>query len=175
MLPKYVLKVTEWPTRIFQDSKEEPLVSWHVCQDEEEVDKLIESYGRPGFGQPLARVSYEKYFMGMVLRGTVEAEPITMLEMALEFLADEPRVNVALKGQYWDPKAVYWDSRGNSFAIVKPPTDPPTNNKRAISQQGVLLLSINGHGEVRWSVDKGCATWSENNEAVEHFGLTWAD
>lgn len=176
MPPKYLLKITEWPRPYFSDSDVEPLISYHPCTDEAEADAYIQDAGRPGFGKQVTRVIYEKYMIATIPRGSVEAEPITMLEGALDYhvVAGESRVNVKLYGRRQDGPSVFWDSRENSFAIVKPNAGHE-NDRRFVSDQGVVLVSINGIGEIRWTVQGRDARCPENLEAVNHFRLTWGE
>lgn len=176
MTPKYLLKITEWTEPLFDGQPSEPFVSWQPCMDEAEADAYIQGAERPGFGKKVTRIQYEKYMIGAVPRGTIEADPITLLEGALEFhtVDGQRRVNVKLYGQYHDGPSVFWDSRENSFAIVKP-SEEQEEDGRFVSDQGVLLVCINGIGEVRWTVDRLCAGYDEHKEAVSHFKLTWGN
>jgi hypothetical protein len=81
------------------------------------------------------------------------------------------KVSIGLRGKGWDPACVFWDSYGNSFCLVYPPDNAP---KELVSDQGVMLLSINGIGEIRWDVDYALCERPENIEAVRHFGLTYS-
>jgi hypothetical protein len=73
---------------------------------------------------------------------------------------------------YWSPQR-WRDENGrlepaggfNSFCLV----ENPDGRWVARSGERVSLLSINGIGEIRWSVEPGSEHYGEG--AVEHFGL----
>ncbi len=81
------------------------------------------------------------------------------------------RVDVNLRGRGSDPKGVYWNPEGNSFAVVMPRAGEKAD-ERLTWDQGVMLLSINGMGEIRWDVDPDGYPMPENEDAIAHFGLT---
>ncbi len=81
-------------------------------------------------------------------------------------------VDVALKSERNPgPDTVYWSPRKptgggyNSFVVVADERGPFVTSDGA----RVALISINGIGEIRWSVDRS-GSWAEGS--IEHFALT---
>lgn len=146
--------------------------SWYPLHTREEVDQIIAHADRPGFGKEYASVEYRVFDITLMQSDstTYSLKPVTLLDVAHEFGGHG--VKVGLKGKGWDGAAVFWDTRGNSFAVVKPKPEQE-GDKRVVSDQGVILVSINGIGEVRWTVFATQGGWDENKEATAHFGLTW--
>lgn len=101
-----------------------------------------------------------------------------------------PRVTVRLEDHYTTPD-IYWSARYNSYVLAEVRSDAtPFEQRQAINWNGrkVMLVSVNGAGEVRWTVDQGaidCALRDEKEEwwervngdgkeqlaAARHFGL----
>ena len=142
--------------------------SWFTLETEKQLAELP-NYEKCGFGQDYESVTYR---VQEITRTSPVSDftitPTTVKDEALRFRS-EGGVDIGLRGKGWDPKSVYWDTRGNSFAVVTPLPD----HERIVSEQGVVLCSINGIGEVRWTVYGPAARYAENAEAVDHFGLSW--
>jgi hypothetical protein len=174
-MPRYLVEqTTVLSPRWKGDSsteEERTIVSWFSLTDEAQVRELP-SYEACGFGTKNERVSYVVHTIASTGSADMGVTPRTVKDEALRFRSSEGGVDVGLKGKGWDPKGVYWDTRGNSFAVVLPLPEHE-GNRSYVSNEGVLLCSINGIGEVRWTVYAGQADWPENREAVAHFGLTW--
>jgi hypothetical protein len=147
--------------------------SWYTLDNQKDVDDLAATFEKPGFGTTYRSVRYEVYRIETLAPVVqVDVPPLTVKDHALRFGTDR-RVDVQLRGKGWDPTVVYWDARGNSFAVFTPPPSLE-GEARTVSDQGVVLVSINGIGEVRWAVHRTDAGYEENREAVAHFGLTWS-
>lgn len=94
------------------------------------------------------------------------------------------QVDIALKSKVDPgPDAVYWSPRGNSYVLVKAHLD--LNHQQYFLTpwgQPVTLVSINGIGELRWTVrpyeiiaDLGGGGNSESILAARHFSLLFGD
>ncbi len=73
---------------------------------------------------------------------------------------------------FGNTSTVFWTERHNSYVIC-----PDTKGRRPsrlwhpATQQRVVLVSINGIGEVRWTHEDIDCMGSDGGEAVEYFGL----
>lgn len=104
----------------------------------------------------------------------------------IQKLGENGRVVIGLNGpDRDDPAAVFWSPQRwrddgdrmnpaggfNSFVLVE---DPKGRWMQRRSEKRVSLLSINGIGEIRWSVEPGSEHYGEG--AVQHFDLKkWED
>jgi hypothetical protein len=147
---------------------------WIPFDDMTAAEAYIAACPQPGWRQDYSEVEYHLHEINPTpCRLPIRAVPLTMIDKALSYKERAPGIEVGLNGPGQDGPAVHWDGRGNSFAIVRPREDHD-HDRRLVSDQGVLLMSINGIGEIRWTVYDTQAGWPENKEAVEHFGLTWS-
>lgn len=149
-----------------------PYTHWHVFLDRTEAMTFVKNAERGGFGQEYEKAEYTLYKINLEGGETIVPPHVTVLDVAVEFGGDG--VRIALYGKGRDAAAVFWDTHSNSFVVVKP-DENMTGDKRYVSDQGVVLVSINGIGEIRWMVPGSQAQWNENKEATAHFGLTWTN
>lgn len=79
-----------------------------------------------------------------------------------------PRVDLKLT-HCLNTEQVYWSVRSNSYVVCDNPTG------MWITEHGVRcdLLSINGHGEIRWAVTAEQGNTEGDTDAAGYFGLTW--
>lgn len=152
-LPTYLVREMLVRRRaVLGERDHDPLFHWYVFLDRAEAMQFVRNAERPGFKQEYSKAEYVLYeisFTGKM--EIVNPPPITIFDVAVELGGHG--VQIGLRGKGWDPKAVFWDSRGNSFVVVRP--GDQTINRLELSDQGVLLMSINGIGEVRWTVRGG--------------------
>ncbi len=64
---------------------------------------------------------------------------------------------------------VYWSEQYNSYVV----NDNPTGYWTALDGTPCDLVSINGHGEIRWIVSSDRGNTSGDLDAAKYFGLTW--
>lgn len=165
-----------------ESAEERTLTGWHTLNNRADVEDVVATMERPGFGSEYESVRYEVFrIVAAEPEAAVEVQPMNCRDHALKLVAYgsngctrlglKVRVDVGLRGRGWDPPAVFWDSHGNSFAVVLP-REGQKADARLTWDQGVMLLSINGNGEIRWDVDPTGYQMPENREAIEYFGLT---
>ena len=168
-----------------EDRTDREIRQWYTLTNRKDVDDLKDAFERPGFGSDYRSVRYEVHrIVTTEPYAAADVPPLTVKDHALRLapydsngctrLGPGLRVDVRLRGRGCDPKGVFWSPEHNSFAVVLP-REGERADARLTSEQGVMLLSVNGHGEIRWDVDPRSAGMPENREAVEHFGLTWSE
>ncbi len=83
--------------------------------------------------------------------------------------ADLKRMDIRLHND-WNSDQVYWSvPNANSYVVC----DNPTGCWTAPNGIPCDLLSINGHGDIRWAVTSECGDTSGDLNAVQYFGLKW--
>jgi hypothetical protein len=180
--PRYLLRETRVEKAVYEGDGDRTSNHWYPFAEYHEVEAHVAASDRPGYGTDVKTIRYQVYDLTLEFCSETEMPPLTMADAARELVPYDSggctrlgpglRVDVELRSVRNTP-AVFWDSRHNSFVIVKPPAGDSSAVKRLTSDQGVMLLSVNGGGEIRWDVDAGSAKWQENAEAVAYFKLTW--
>lgn len=180
-MPRFLLQETRVETE--WDGSECTSNHWYPYAEMHEVEAHITVSDRPGYGTDLRRIAFQVYDMTLKFRSAHEVPPQTMADLALSLveyphsgctrLGVKVKVDVELTSTRRTP-TVFWNSEHNSFVIVRPSGDPGRANaeKRLTWDQGVMLLAVNGIGEIRFDVDPRDAGSPECAEAVAYFNLT---
>lgn len=78
------------------------------------------------------------------------------------------RVDITLNSQD-NTRQVYWSRQFNSYVV----NDNPMGLWSAPDGTPCDLLSINGHGEIRWAVTSPNGGTAGDVDAAQYFGLSW--
>lgn len=166
VFPTLLLKETT--VLVDWDGTIHPYSHYYPMADLAEAENEIAKSERPGYGQQYDSIRYEIFTLNGVLVKSVDIEPMTMADVALEYhqFKGDWKIDVKLYNTR-NTVNVFWSASGNSFAIVKPhgKIDP-----RYVTKQGVILMAINGIGEIRWVVSP-TDNFGENADAFKHFKL----
>lgn len=162
LLLKETKVLTDW------DGSSHTYYWYHPMADLAAAESEIAQSEQPGYGQQYDSIRFDIFTLNAVLVKTFEIEPMTIADVALKL--HEFRGSWKVDVKLYDTRNtvnVFWSKSGNSFAIVKP---HPKIDTRYITKQGVILMAINGIGEIRWSVSP-TDNFGENADALKHFKL----